>query len=145
MFASELGFPQLAPSVPKYDNSGTVAKAAAAASDKRSLYMKRRITFVQEAQALEECSVQHIPSEQNRAHILSEVLKMPLFGAMRAMLHNLTASVMDLVAASRAMVLAEHARRTAYGAPSMGQEGVARSRKVDRSGDHEGGVLAGKR
>ena len=98
MFASELGYPQLAPSVLRCYNSGTVSKAAAAASDKRSLYMKRRITFVQEAQALEECSVQHIRSEQNRADILTKVLKMPLFGAMRAMLHNLTASVMDLVA-----------------------------------------------
>ena len=80
--------------------TSTPSKAAAAASDKRSLYIKRRITFVQEAQALdlEECSVQHIPSEQNRADILTKVLKMPLFGAMRAMLHNLTASVMDLVA-----------------------------------------------
>ena len=98
MFCSELGFPQLTPSVLRCDNSGTVAKAAAAASDKRSLYMKRRITFVQEAQAFDECSVQYIPSAQNRADILTKVLKMPLFGAMRAMLHNITSSVMDLVA-----------------------------------------------
>eukprot|EP00966_Prymnesium_polylepis_P227788 5271293-Prymnesium_polylepis.1 len=88
-----MGFPQLEPSVLKCDNSGTVAKAASAASDKRSLYMKR-------AGGADPRGVlgAAIPSEQNRADILTKVLKMPLFGAMRAMLHNLRVRVMNLIA-----------------------------------------------
>ena len=49
-FMTKLGFPQLRPAEVKNDNSVTVVKAASDASDKRSLYMKRRVKFIQECQ-----------------------------------------------------------------------------------------------
>ena len=49
--ATELGVPQLEPSPIRCDNSGSVRKAASAASDKRSPYMRRRVKFIEEAQA----------------------------------------------------------------------------------------------
>ena len=44
-FMTEFGFPQRLPTEIKNDNSGIVAKSSSDASDKRSLYMKRRVRF----------------------------------------------------------------------------------------------------
>ena len=46
-FMTEFGFSQRGPIEVKNDNSGTVAKATLDTSDKRSLYMKRRVKFIQ--------------------------------------------------------------------------------------------------
>ena len=47
---TEFGFPQLCPAEVKNDNTGTIAKVASDASDKHSLYMKRRVKFIQECE-----------------------------------------------------------------------------------------------
>ena len=71
-FMTEFGFPQRLPTEVKNDNSGTVAKAASDASDKRSLYMKRRVKFVQEAQKLGEVLVVYV---QSAANIVGEIVR----------------------------------------------------------------------
>ena len=65
------------------DNSGTVAKAASDASDKRALYMKRRVKFVQEAQKLGEVLVVYVQSAANRADILTKPVSAKIFDARR--------------------------------------------------------------
>ena len=71
-FMTEFSFPQRLPTEIKNDNSGTVAKAASDASDKRSPYMKRRVRFIQEAQRLGEVVVTYVQSAANRADIITK-------------------------------------------------------------------------
>jgi hypothetical protein len=74
-FMIEFGFPQNQPSPVDCDNSAGVLKAASATSDKRGVYMKRRVVFVQEAQRLEEILVRHVPGIGNRSDIVTKVIK----------------------------------------------------------------------
>jgi hypothetical protein len=80
---AEFGFPQRRPTEIKNDNSGTVAKAASDASDKRSLYMKRRVKFIQEAQRLGEVVVVYVQSAFNRADILTKPVSQKIDDALR--------------------------------------------------------------
>ena len=97
--------PHLAASVPrarypssvKCDNDGTVLKSASATSDKRSLYMKRRVSFISEAQKTEETVVEPIASADNRADVLTKALAAPLFAKLRNMLHNITDGILDFI------------------------------------------------
>ena len=96
-FVHELGYPQLQPSGVKCDNDGTVLKSASAASDKRSLYMRRRVSFISDAQKSEESVVEPIASAENRADVLTKPLAAPVFAALRDMLHNITEGVKEFV------------------------------------------------
>ena len=96
-FVTEIGFPQTEPSPLFCDNSGTVLKAQSAGSDKRSLYLKRRVSFVQEAQAAGSVSVLDIDTSINRADVLTKALK-DIFYDMMRMLHNLCDASIKFVA-----------------------------------------------
>jgi hypothetical protein len=93
---TEFGFPQRLPTEVKNDNSGTVAKAASDASDKRSLYMKRRVKFVQEAQKLGEVLVVYVQSAANRADILTKPVSAKIFDALRDAVLNVRRTAMNI-------------------------------------------------
>jgi hypothetical protein len=93
---TEFGFPQFRPSVVRSDNMGTVRKSASDASDKRSLYMKRRVKFIQEAQRDEEVFVEHVPSELNKADILTKPLSTRPFSRIRDMILNIRRSAVNV-------------------------------------------------
>ena len=95
-FMTEFGFPQRLPTEVKNDNSGTVAKAASDASDKRSLYMKRRVKFVQEAQKLGEVLVVYVQSAANRADILTKPVSAKIFDALRDAILNVRRTAMNI-------------------------------------------------
>ena len=67
----------------KNDNSGTIAKAASDASGKRSLYMKRRVKFIQECQAAGEVVVVYVQSALNRADILTKPVTAKVYAGLR--------------------------------------------------------------
>ena len=85
---TEMGFPQLLPSPINCDNSGSVRKAASAGSDKRSPYLKRRVKFIEEAQAKGATRVAHIPTEYNLADILTKSLPAKLYKKFRDAIMN---------------------------------------------------------
>ena len=95
-FMTEFGFPQRLPTEVKNDNSGAVAKAASDASDKRSLYMKRRVKFVQEAQKLGEVLVVYVQSAANRADILTKPVSAKIFDALRDAILNVRRTAMNI-------------------------------------------------
>ena len=81
------------PSPCRCDNDGTVLQSANVKSDKRSLYMKRRKSFVQEAQLAGETELTGISSANNRADILTKALDPKLFKRMRGWLMAVERSV----------------------------------------------------
>ena len=87
-FMTEIGVPQDRPSRCNCDNMGVVLKANSNLSDKRSPYMKRRTSFVQEAQISGEIDVVHIPGEENRANILTKALAYKIFAKHRDKIMN---------------------------------------------------------
>lgn len=95
-FLAEIGVPQTKPSLCNSDNAGTVLKAASATSNKRSLYLRRRISFVQEAQMQGEIDVGHIPTADNWADILTKALASKLFARHRNTLMNTTRSALNV-------------------------------------------------
>jgi hypothetical protein len=95
-FLTEIGVPQTKPSLCNSDNVGTVLKAASATSDKRSLYMRRRISFIQEAQIQSEVDVGHMPTDDNRADILTKALAFKIFARHRHTLLNTSRLVLNL-------------------------------------------------
>ena len=97
-FVQELGFEQVGPPDLHCDNDGTCLKAESAASDKRSLYMKRRVDYVATAQAHEQLYVQAIDSSKNRADVLTKALKLPLFPIMHRWIQNISTKVERAVA-----------------------------------------------
>ena len=69
---TEIGVPQLEPSQVFSDSSSAVRTSGSAQSDKQSLYMKRRIRFVQWATQDEKVDVQHVSGEANHADTLTK-------------------------------------------------------------------------
>ena len=84
----EMGHPQIRASTIKCDNSGSVKTAASKLSDREGLYIKRRKSFIQEAVASGEIEVVQIPSEDNKADILTKVLGTKLYKRLRDVLLN---------------------------------------------------------
>ena len=95
-FMTEIGFPQAGPSPVYCDNFGTCRKSASDASDKRSLYMKKRVKFVADAQEVGEVKVTKIQSEDNRADILTKVLSGAIFVKMRDLIYNIRRAAVRL-------------------------------------------------
>ena len=87
-FLVELGYPQTSPAPIGCDNSGAVLQAAAAAADKNQIYMRKRISFVQEAQLSEEVLVVKISGLVNKADVLTKVLSRTLYEKGRDVLIN---------------------------------------------------------
>jgi hypothetical protein len=111
-FLSEIGVPQTKPSLCNSDNAGTVLKAASATSDKRSLYMKRRSAFIQEAQMQGEIDVGHIDTADNRSDILTKALAAKLFKRHRDTIMNVSRSALNVHSAisKTARALRRHGR-----------------------------------
>ena len=84
----EMGHQQIRASTIKCDNSGSVKTAASKLSDREGLYIKRRKSFIQEAVASGEIEVVQIPSEDNKADILTKVLGTKLYKRLRYVLLN---------------------------------------------------------
>ena len=99
-FVSEIGYPQLSPSDVQCDSSGACLKANSSASDKRSLYMKRRVRFAQDAVTVGECNVVHIDGTSNRADVLTK----PLAAALYKQFRDLILNVQNAVQGVRKMV-----------------------------------------
>ena len=87
-YMTGMGYPQLRPSVILGDNSGTIAKSNDSVSDKRSLYMRRRIKFMLMAKQQELVRMQWVPTDLNRADILTKPLSAKAFSRLRDMLMN---------------------------------------------------------
>ena len=101
MYLSELGWPQLVPSAIRCDNMGSVLKAASGNSDKRALYMKRRVKYIQNNQDIGESLVQHVATDLNRADILTKAMGGQPFLRMRDMMMNTRAASIHLHAWTR--------------------------------------------
>ena len=67
--------------------------AASAASDKQNFYMRRRVSFTVEAQERGEVKVEYVPSNDNKADILTKVLGVKMFCRLRDALMNVSESV----------------------------------------------------
>ena len=100
-----MGHPQLRPSRIECDNSGSVKIAASKLSDKEGLYLKRRKKFIQEAVERGEADVVQIPSEDNKADILTKVLSTKVYRRLRDILLNVKTSA-DHIATQAAHTLA---------------------------------------
>ena len=87
-YMTGMGYPQLRPSIILGDNSGTIAKSTDSVSDKRSLYMRRRITFILMAKQAQAVRMQWVPSELNRADILTKGLSAKAFSRLRDVIMN---------------------------------------------------------
>ena len=59
-----------------------------ATSNKRSLYMMRRIVFTQRAQIAGHIGVSHTPGDKNRADILTKPLSKVLYERLRDVIMN---------------------------------------------------------
>jgi hypothetical protein len=84
-FAHSIGHAQTRPGLVKSDSSGVIRRALGTTSERTSMYLRRRITFIQQA-----CSpgaglatVMHVRSENNRADILTKMLAAKLYKKMR--------------------------------------------------------------
>ena len=108
---SEMGLPQLRPSPVECDNSGSVKIAASKQSDKEGLYLKRRKIFIQEAVTSQEVEVVQIPSEDNKADILTKILNSKQYKRLRDKLMNISAAA-DNIATLAAHTLSKVFRRT---------------------------------
>ena len=93
---TELGYPQSLPSPVHCDNAGGVFKATEGKSDKRSLYMRRRTRFVQDAEQLGAVAVTKIRSALNRADLLTKKLNAKTFKSLRDMMLNVRAAAANL-------------------------------------------------
>ena len=87
-FMTEFGYPQERASPAKCDNAGGVFKATAGKSDKRSMYMRRRVKFVQEAEKLGLTITIKVRTEDNRADILTKMLSSKTYASMRDKIMN---------------------------------------------------------
>ena len=87
-FMTEFGYPQEMASPAKCDNAGGVFKATAGKSDKRSMYMRRRVKFVQEAEKLGLTITIKVRTEDNRADILTKMLSSKTYARMRDKIMN---------------------------------------------------------
>ena len=87
-----MGYPQLRPSPIKCDADSSVKKAKSATSNKRSLYMVRRIVFTQRAQTSRQIGVAHTPGDRNRADILTKPLSRVLYERLRDVIMNVRAA-----------------------------------------------------
>ena len=71
-------------------------KSASAQSDKRSLYLRRRIKFIQEASDEGETAVLPIKSTDNRADPLTKAFG-PGFSTLRKQLQNLSTQALEFI------------------------------------------------
>ena len=101
MYLSEIGWPQLVASAIHCDNMGSVLKAASGNSDKRALYMKRRVQYIQNNQDTGESRVEHVPTDLNRADILTKPMTGQQFLRMRDMMMNTRAAATNIHAWTR--------------------------------------------
>jgi hypothetical protein len=73
-FACEIGYPQVRASPAFVDNSGALFKATQGKADKKGMYMRKRVKFLQEAEKWGEAAITKIRTDDNRADILTKML-----------------------------------------------------------------------
>ena len=69
---------------------------ASDASDKRSLYMKRCVKFIQECQRIGEVVVIYVQSVANRADILTKLVSTKVFETRRDVILNVRRTAVNL-------------------------------------------------
>jgi hypothetical protein len=60
------------------DNSGALFKATQGKADKKGMYMRKRVKFLQEAERWGEAAITKIRTDDNRADILTKMLSTKL-------------------------------------------------------------------
>ena len=70
------------------DSAGTILKTSSGKSDKRSLYMRKRTTFVKYAQYHEDVALLKVCTEDNCADILTKVLQATPYARLRDVILN---------------------------------------------------------
>ena len=95
-FMRELGHPQLLASPVYCDNASSVLKSASGKADKRSLYMRKRTTFVQRAVEWADVTVIKIRTELNRADILTKVLAAKTYARLRDTILNVRSAAVNI-------------------------------------------------
>ena len=87
-FMTEFGCPQKRASPVYCDSAGTILKTSSGKSDKRSLYMRKRTTFVKYAQFNAEVALLKVRTDDNRADILTKILQATHYARLRDMILN---------------------------------------------------------
>ena len=87
-FAGELGFPQEEPTLLDCDNSAVCAMAGNEGSFKRSLYLARRVRFLQQLGRRGVIKVRKIGTDDNIADLLTKVLAIKRFKVLRHRMLN---------------------------------------------------------
>ena len=82
------------------DNAGAFLQGNAAGSFKRSLYMARRVRFVQEATDSRQARVYKVRAEDNEADILTKILTPRLFKRFRHAIQNVREIAAQMAAIS---------------------------------------------
>ena len=103
-FCGELGLAQALPMPYACDNSGAVQQGSSSASHKRSLYMARRIRFVQDAVDRRAARIYAVKGEHNRADILTKLLSTRLFKQFRHMVLNVRDVAPQVAALARGCI-----------------------------------------
>ena len=103
-FVTEIGYPQVRPSPAFCDSSGSVFKATAGKTNKKGMYMQKRIKFMQDAERWGETLVTKIRTDDNRADILTKMLSTKLYKKMRDKILNVKAAAVNIHAFVRHQV-----------------------------------------
>ena len=98
-FACEIGYPQVRAS-PAFVWTTRVRcssiKATQGKADKKGVYMRKRVKFLQDAERWGEASITKIRTDDNRADILTKMLSTKLHKKMRGSYSYLTSHVVGL-------------------------------------------------
>ena len=100
-FACEIGYPQVRPSPAFVDNSGALFKATQGKADKKGMYMRKRVKFLQEAERWGVAAITKIRTDDNRADILTKMLSTKLYKKMRDKILNVKAAALNIHAIVR--------------------------------------------
>jgi hypothetical protein len=103
-FVAEIGYPQVRPSPAFCDSSGSVFKATAGKTNKKKMYMQKRIKFMQDAERWGETIITKIRTDDNRADILTKMLSTKLYKKMRDNILNVKAVAVNIHAFVRHQV-----------------------------------------
>ena len=85
---AEMGLPQEQPTILRVDNSGAVELSRDRKSCHRSRHVDRRFFKVRELEAMEVLQVEHVPTADNRADLLTKALDVEAFLRHRNSLMN---------------------------------------------------------
>jgi hypothetical protein len=92
---------QVRPSPAFVNNSGALYKATQGKADKKRMYMRKRVKFLQEAERWGEAAITKIRTDDNRADILTKMLSTKLYKKMRDTILNVKAAALNIHAIVR--------------------------------------------